>query len=129
VLAKTLEGGLGLPTATTVAIEFMKSYSIEWGAVNIWFNGSPADEDAQSKPLDVIRLESRWEKQSSLSRVVVIHAAGYSDRETRPFADWTYYLKHVTEFRTIHIEPVFNELQHKARFNSNCLARAGLRAC
>jgi hypothetical protein len=121
------EGSSGLPTATTVAIEFMKSYSVEWGAVNIWFNGgSPSDEDAKSKPLDVIQLESRWERQSSLSRVVVIHAAGYSDREISPFADWTYYLKHVTEFRTIHIEPVFNELRQKARFKFKL---SGLRAC
>jgi hypothetical protein len=122
------EGNSELPIATTVSIEFMKSYSVEWGAVNIWFNGSPSesDEGANTRPLDMVRLESRWERQSSQTRVVVIHAAGYSDRETSPFADWTYYLKHVTEFRTIHIEPVFTELQQKNRFKFKL---SGLRAC
>jgi hypothetical protein len=126
-LSFDLTGEVGESRTATVAIEFMKSYTPEWSSVNIWFNDLPAPGEGTPKlPEDTIKLDSRWEKLSSLSRVVVIHAAGSSTKETSPFADWTYFLKTTTDLRTIHIEPVYTELVHNTRFKFKL---SGMRAC
>ena len=124
-----LTGGDGESPTTTVAIEFMKSYTPEWSSVNIWFNDSPAPGAGKPGLEDTIKLESRWERPSSLSRVVVIHAKNnknYSAKEKSPFADWTYVLKTTTDLRTIHIEPVYTELRLNKRFKFKL---SGIRAC
>ena len=92
-------------------------------AVNIWFNEA---KKPTKKNRDMVPLESRWQKQSSLSRVVVIHAAGADTKERSPFADWTYFLMTVTELRTIHIEPVFKTKPASDRFKFKL---SGMRAC
>jgi hypothetical protein len=127
-LSFDLTEGVGESPTTTVAIEFMKSYTPEWSSVNIWFNELPAPGVGKPGLEDTIKLESRWEKPASLSRVVVIHAyaAGNSTKETSPFADWTYFLKTTTDLRTIHIEPVYTELVHNTRFKFKL---SGMRAC
>ena len=126
------EGVNGAPPLTTVTVEFMKSYSPEWGSIMVWFNDSPSPSSGIPGLEDSIKLESRWEKQSSLSRVVVIHAAvaandgNATKKPLSPFADFTYYLKRETELRTIHIEPFYSEIQHAKRFKFKL---SGLRAC
>ena len=126
------EGVNGAPPLTTVMVEFMKSYSPEWGSIMVWFNDSPSPSSGIPGLEDSIKLESRWEKQSSLSRVVVIHAAvaandgNATKKPLSPFADFTYYLKRETELKTIHIEPFYSEIQHAKRFKFKL---SGLRAC
>ena len=132
------EGVNGAPPLTTVTVEFMKSYSPEWGSIMVWFNDSPSGKSKLyglgGKPglEDSITLESRWEKQSSLSRVVVIHAAvaandgNATKKPLSPFADFTYYLKRETELKTIHIEPFYREIQQTKRFKFKL---SGIRAC
>ena len=126
------EGVNGAPPLTTVTVEFMKSYSPEWGSIMVWFNDSPSPSSGKPGLEDSIKLESRWEKHASLSRVVVIHAAvaandgNATKKPLSPFADFTYYLKRETELKTIHIEPFYPEIQHAKRFKFKL---SGLRAC
>jgi len=122
------------PPIKTIVIEFMKSYSPEWGAVNVWFNDTPSPGSTSSGYLDNIQLDSKWEQRSSLPRSVVVHAAAVEgsneNNETTqtpsPFADWTYFLKKETELKTIYIEPVYTNVLLNNRFKFKL---SGIHAC
>jgi hypothetical protein len=84
-----------LPNASTILLEFMKSYTPEWSTVDVWFN---------DRSSETITLDSHWTKRASVSQVVAIHTANTTNAPI-PFVSGTRTLPTETVLWQIHIKP------------------------